>query len=70
MTKRKQAGGSLANPDAVQLLTEDHKKVKKLFKDFERIKDQEGAAKEKSALVQQICMGLTIHKKRSRNAHA
>jgi hypothetical protein len=40
MTKRKQAGGSLANPDAVQLLTEDHKKVKKLFKDFERIKDR------------------------------
>jgi len=63
MTKRKQAGGSLANPDAVQLLTEDHKKVKKLFKDFERIKDQEGAAKEKSALVQQICMELTIHTK-------
>ena len=63
MTKRKQAGGSLANQDAVQLLTEDHKKVKKLFKDFERIKSQDGAAEEKSALVQQICMELTIHTK-------
>lgn len=63
MTKRKQPAGSRANPDAVQLLTEDHKKVKKLFKDFERLKDQEGAAKEKSALVQQICTELTIHTK-------
>ena len=63
MTKRRQPVGSRANTDAVKLLTEDHKKVKKLFKDFERIKDRDDAAKEKSALVQQICMELTIHTK-------
>ena len=65
MTKRKQpaGSGSRANPDAVQLLTEDHKKVKQLFKDFERLKDQDGAAEQKSALVQQICTELTIHTK-------
>ena len=63
MTKRKQPGGSPAKTDAVQLLMDDHKKVKKLFKEFERIKDQDDAAEEKSALVQQICMELTIHTK-------
>ena len=63
MTKRKHPAGSQANPDAVQLLTDDHKKVKKLFKEFERIKEREDAAEEKSALVQQICMELTIHTK-------
>ena len=63
MTKRKQPGGSPAKQDAVQLLMDDHKKVKKLFKEFERIKDQDDAGEEKSALVQQICMELTIHTK-------
>lgn len=63
MTKRKQPGASQAKTDAVQLLMDDHKKVKKLFKEFERLKDQDGAANEKSALVQQICTELTIHTK-------
>ena len=63
MTRRKQPVASQAKTDAVPLLTDDHKKVKKLFQDFERIKDQDGAATETSALVQQICMELTIHTK-------
>lgn len=60
MTRSKRQGGKC---DAVKLLIDDHKKVKKLFKDFEGIKDGESAASEKSAVVQEICKELTIHTK-------
>lgn len=46
--------------DAVALLKEDHKIVKKLFKDFDRMK-QKASAEDKEALVKQICAELTIH---------
>ena len=49
--------------DAVTLLTADHKKVKKLFQDFEKLKDGDGSTNEKSAIVQEICMELTVHTK-------
>jgi hemerythrin superfamily protein len=58
-TAKKQARGQAKN-DAVQLLIADHKKVQKLFKDFEKLKE-DGGAKEKSSVVQQICMELRIH---------
>ena len=44
-----------AHPEAVNaidLLVEDHKKVKKLFKEFDKLKDKPNA--EKSALVDRI----------------
>lgn len=46
--------------DAIALLKEDHKKAKKLFKDFEKLKEK-GSDEEKAALVSQICMELTVH---------
>jgi hemerythrin superfamily protein len=46
--------------DAIALLTADHKKVTKLFKDFEKLKEK-GSAKDKQALVTEICTELTIH---------
>jgi hemerythrin superfamily protein len=46
--------------DAVALLKEDHKKVKKLFKDFDKMKEK-GGDDEKASLVSQICMELTVH---------
>lgn len=48
--------------DAVALLKEDHKMVKKLFKDFDKMKEKAGDDK-KEALVKQICSELTIHAK-------
>ncbi|HYD33358.1 MAG TPA: hemerythrin domain-containing protein [Methylophilaceae bacterium] len=47
--------------DAIALLTADHKTVKQLFKQFEKIKDEEGAEEERAELANQICMELTIH---------
>lgn len=46
--------------DAIALLTEDHNKVKKMFKEFEKLckkDDTEG----KKALATQICQALTLH---------
>jgi hemerythrin superfamily protein len=46
--------------DAITLLTEDHNKVKKMFKEFEKLckkDDDEG----KEELATQICKELTVH---------
>ncbi len=48
-------------PDAIALLTEDHKIVKQMFKDFEKLKDSNGSDDKKAALVAKICSALTIH---------
>ena len=46
--------------DAISLLTDDHKKVKKLFKEFEKLSES-GSKKEKAQLAQQICQELKVH---------
>jgi hemerythrin superfamily protein len=57
-TKRS-ASGTQAQ-DAIAMLTADHKKVKKLFADFDKLKE-EGSDEDKSAVVDQICNELKIH---------
>ena len=47
--------------DAIAALTADHKKVKELFKRFEKLKEDDDAEDEKASLVKQICTELTIH---------
>lgn len=59
--KKKATSASTRSPDAIALLMEDHKKVKKLFSEFKKLKEADGENEEKAALVNEICMELTIH---------
>ena len=54
---------SAAQQDAVEMLTADHKKVKKLFAEFQKLKEDGSAssAKEKASIVAKICQELTVH---------
>lgn len=56
----KQTPASATKVDAIKMLTDDHKKVKKLFKEFEKL-SSEGSDEEKAQLVKEICTELTIH---------
>ena len=44
--------------DAIQLLTNDHREVEKLFKQFQKAKDD---GQSKADIVEQICNALTVH---------
>ncbi len=46
--------------DAIASLTKDHAKVKKMFKEFEKLHET-GADEECDMLAQQICAELTVH---------
>lgn len=47
-------------PDAVDLLVDDHKQVKKLFKEYEKLSKQDDV-KGKVAVAKRICDELTVH---------
>lgn len=47
--------------DAISLLTDDHKKVKKMFMDFDKLTKSTKKDAEKRALVQKICVDLIVH---------
>jgi hemerythrin superfamily protein len=57
-TKRS-ASGTPAQ-DAIAMLTADHKKVKRLFSEFDKLQE-EGGDEEKASIVEQICNELKIH---------
>lgn len=59
MTARKNASSTRRAKDAIALLMEDHKKVQKLFKDFEKLGEED--KDRKSEIVSQACAELTIH---------
>jgi hemerythrin superfamily protein len=59
-TSTQKGAGGAPQQDAIAMLMADHKKVKKLFSDFDKLKE-EGSDADKSALVEQICNELKIH---------
>ena len=60
MPNRTKSSKSTA-PDAIELLTTDHKEVKALFKQYDRLAESAGGEAEKQALAEQICHMLTVH---------
>jgi hemerythrin superfamily protein len=59
-TAKKQSKASDASSDAIQMLVTDHKTVKDLFAQFQKMRE-DGSDDEKSAIVQEICNALTVH---------
>jgi hemerythrin superfamily protein len=47
--------------DATKLLAADHKEVKALFKQYDKLAKGEGADEEKQEIAEQICTMLTVH---------
>ena len=47
--------------DAIELLTDDHEKVKGLFEEFDALSGDDSSLEEKGAIVQQICQELIVH---------
>lgn len=47
--------------DAIAMLTADHKKVKGIFKQYEKLKAQDGSDEDKAALAQEVCNELKVH---------
>ena len=56
---KKTAAG--APTDAIKLLTADHAEVKQLFKQYEKLAEDDADAEERQDLAEQICMMLTVH---------
>src|SRR6476469_2094608 len=59
-TKMARSSRKTTAPEAIEMLTEDHRKVQKMFKQFEKMKD-EGDEQEKRELVEQTCAELKVH---------
>lgn len=47
--------------DVIKLLMADHKEVKALFKDYDKLVKDEAGDDEKQALAEEICLKLTVH---------
>ena len=47
--------------DAIEMLLADHRNVEQLFKQYEKLVEDEGSYNEKEALAATICAELTVH---------
>jgi hypothetical protein len=65
-TPRKTSGKSertrsAQGPDAIKLLTADHREVKAMFQEYQKLVDHEADDDEKQPIAEQICAMLTVH---------
>jgi hemerythrin superfamily protein len=60
-TTRKATGSTQAELNAIDLLKQDHKEVKTLFKKYEKLAKAEAPAAEREVLAKEICTMLTVH---------
>jgi Hemerythrin HHE cation binding domain len=60
-TNRKTTSSRSRAPDAVKLLTADHKEVHALFQKYKKMSAAEAPAEEREALALQICDMVTVH---------
>jgi hemerythrin superfamily protein len=61
MPAAKKTAAKKKTNDAIALLTNDHKEVKQLFKEYEKLVKDEAEDEDKQALAEQICHLLTVH---------
>jgi len=61
MPAAKKTAAKKKTNDAIALLTNDHKEVKQLFKEYEKLVKDEAEDEDKQALAGQICHLLTVH---------
>jgi hemerythrin superfamily protein len=63
MTTARKTAKPAAKPknDAISLLIEDHKQVRALFKDYEKLQKDDAEDEQKQELAEQICALLTVH---------
>ena len=48
-------------PDAITALRDDHRRVEKLFKEFEKLKKKDAGAGEKRRVVEEVVRELSVH---------
>jgi hemerythrin superfamily protein len=58
---KRSSAASSRQPDAIRLLTQDHKDVKELFKAYDKLVKAEADGSEKQPIAAQICAMLTAH---------
>ena len=59
--KTSSKGKGASSNDATALLKRDHAEVRKLFKEYDKLAEDEADGEERQALAEQICTMLTAH---------
>ena len=60
-TAKSNASRKANGDDAIELLTQDHRDVKKLFSTFRKMVDDDAPSQERQDIAVQICEALTAH---------